>query len=462
MHRRPLVTIAMTLTTLLPLPAASLAATARAPGPAGSLVIVEESQAIPIVQVAIAARTGSASDPRGLDGLSNFAAELARRSAGGKTRHQLDEAIDALGASLDVLVEPDSVRFVGQVLARNLRPFLKIIADIIVRPDFDAGEFGRTRDEILAQLDELRNDDHALCGRFFDHRLYGDHPYGKAADGTSKSLARIRRPDVAAAFRRTFVGGNLVFAAAGAVTLDGFRQVLAAAFAGLPEGPPPKAPDLARPPVRPGWRVQIVDKPDRKQTQIMFGHAGPPASDPDFLPLAVAMSSFGGRGMRSTLMDEARTKRGLAYGAYMDLVPRRGPGFFRGWIFTGADKTVTTLKLMLRLYKDLARTPPAAARVRFFQNFLAGTFASDMDDPAHRLAARLGAELEGLPADFVDTYVERIRAVTPQQVAAAIGKHITADNLTITLVATASVVTARLTEARVDPGAIDVVAYDSY
>jgi predicted Zn-dependent peptidase len=101
-------------------------------------------------------------------------------------------------------------------------------------------------------------------------------------------------------------------------------------------------------------------------------------------------------------------------------------------------------------------------RVRFFQNFLVGSYASDMDAPERRLAARISAEIEGLPADFVDTYPERIRAVTPEQVAAAIKAHVRADNLAITLVATADTVTKLLLKSGIEPGAIDVTPYDSY
>src|SRR5688500_11314630 len=99
----------------------------RSEGPSGSLVIVEETRGLPIVALMVAARTGSASDGRGKEGLAAFAAELARRSAGGRTRTAIDDALDALGASLEVDVEPDSIRFAGQVLVRNLDPFLDIL-----------------------------------------------------------------------------------------------------------------------------------------------------------------------------------------------------------------------------------------------------------------------------------------------------------------------------------------------
>jgi zinc protease len=351
---------------------------------------------------------------------------------------------------------------VGQVLSRNLTPFLRLLADVVLKPDFKAAELARTRREIQAQIEEQRNDDGALCARFFARRLYGDHPYGHAADGTEKSLARIRRQDAEARFRATFVGRNLIFAAAGDVTLETFRAQVSEAFARLPAGTAPAASSI-RPPLAPdGWRIQIVDKPDRQQTQIMIGHAAIPASDPDFLPLTVALAAFGGRGMKSTLMDEVRTKRGLAYGAYMGVIPQRGPSAVRGWVYTGTERTVTTLKLLLRLYRQLMKNGVTAERVRFFQSFLAGIYASDMDAPERRLSARVAAEIRGLPEDHVDTYVERLKAVTPEQVSAAIKAHVRADNLAITLVATADNLAKLLVKSGIDPAAIDIVKYDSY
>jgi zinc protease len=454
--------------TLLLMAAATLTAPSaqarveRGPGPAGSLVLVDPAPALPLVWVTVAARTGSAADPRGREGLSHFAAELARRGAAGRPRAALDEALDALGASLSVDVDPDSVRFSGHVLARNLDPFLDLLADVLLRPDFDLAELGRTRKELLAHLDEARNDDQVLCGRFFERRLYGEHPYGRAPDGTARSLTRIRRDDIVRHHRRVLVGGNLVFAAAGGITLADFAKRLEGRFSELPTDPPPPPPEMPAPIRPPGWRVQIVDKPDRQQTQIMFGHPSLPASSPDRLPLALAMASFGGRGMTSTLMDEVRTKRGLAYGAYMSLGTRRGPGAIRGWVFTSTKRTVTTLKLVLRLYRKLAKEGIAEDRLRFFQSFVAGSHASEMDDPGRRLDARVTDEMRGLPDDDLDTFADRIRAVTPAQVRDALDRNLDPEHLAITLVATASVVKPLLLRSGIQEGAIDVVAFDSY
>ena len=366
----------------------------RAAGPAGSVMIVEETPGLPLVTLVLAARTGSAVDPKGKEGLAQLGADLARRGAAGRPRAAIEDELDGLGASLHAEVDPDSIRLYGQVLVRNLDPFLDLLADIVLRPDFPEDELDRTRRELISQIEEARNDDRTLCGRFFERRLYGEHPYGHPSEGTSKSLSRVRREDLRAFHRKVFVGGNLIFAAAGGVSLPQLRDRLLARFGKLAPGPVPPPPALPAPARQEGWRLQLVDKPDREQTQIMFGHPSLPANHPDRLALQLVMATFGGRAMNATLMDEVRTRRGLAYGAYMSFQGRRGPGAIRGWVYTAKNRTVTTLKLVLRLYRKLRKEGIPADKLRFMQGYLVGSLASEMDDPGRRLEARVTAEMQ--------------------------------------------------------------------
>ena len=436
----------------------------RRGGPSGSLVVVESNQTLPLVRVVVAVRSGSASDPHKKDGLANLTGEVARRGAARQSREKIDARLDALGATLDVVTDADSLRFEGDVLSRNLEEYLKIVADVLLRPDFPPTEIARTRRDILADIDEQRNDDRTLCGRFYLRNLYADHPYGHPSDGDRASLERIRREDLEAYHRQQVVGPNVVFAAAGDVVTETFVAALQRVFVGLPSAPAPGPNPLAmREPQPPhGWRIQLVDKPDRQQVQVMFGQFGVRATDPDFVPLLVALTSFGGHGMKATLMDEIRTKRGLAYGAYMNLSERLARGAMTGWFFAATDKTVPTLKLALRLYVGLMDKGIDDGRLAFAKNFLAASQTSEMDDPAHRLDARVSAEIVGLPAQFVDDLPGRIRAVTAAEVKAALSRNLRARDLAITAVGTASALRPQLIDAKVQGSAIDVVPYDSY
>lgn len=433
-------------------------------GPSGSLVLVEPNHTLPLVHVVVALRSGSAWDPHKKDGLANLAGEVARRGAGGRSREDIDALLDAIGATLDVLTDADSLRFEGHVLPRHLDDYLAIVADILLRPDFTATEMARTHRDVLAEIDEGRNDDHALCGRFFIRNLYNDHPYGHPPDGDRVSLARIRRDDLEAHQRQHVVGPNIVFAATGDVTADVFAAHIQHRFSAVPRtaapGPNPLTVREPQPPR--GWRVQIVDKPDRQQVQVMFGQFGVRADDLDYVPLLVALSSFGGQGMKATLMDELRTKRGLAYAAYMNHTARLGRGAVTGWFFSVTDKAVPTLRLALKLYLDLMDKGIDGARLSFAKNFLAATLGSQMDDPALRLSARVSAEVTGLAPTFVDDLPARVRAVTTDQVKAALVRHLHARDLAITVVGTAATLRQRLIDAKIQPSAIDVVPYESY
>ncbi len=436
----------------------------RRPGPAGAQLIVESNQTVPLVHVVIASRSGSAADPRHREGLTNLAAEWARHGAGGKSREQLDAAFDALGATLDVETQPDSTRFEGEVLARNLDAYLALLADVIVRPNFAPAELQRTRRELLAGIDESRNDDRALAVRFFARNLYADHPYGHPPDGLKASLEAAKPDEIVAHYRRHFVGKNLVFAFAGDVEPDALAASLKRAFKGLSDAaaPPPNPLELREPVPPKGWRIQLVDKPDRQQTQLLFGHPAVRASDPDFVPLSIGLAAFGGHAMNTTMMNEIRTKRGLAYGAYLTMSERRGVGAATGWVFSGSDKTVTTLKLSLKLYVAFMTKGIDADTAEFFKRYLAGAHATEMDAPDARLSARVSAEIVGLPPDFVDTYPDRIRAQSLAAINAAIKRRVHARDLAITMVATAAVMKKLLRDAKVQDTAIDVVRYDDY
>ncbi len=433
----------------------------RLDGPSRSTVLMDPVAGTELVDFALSTRSGSARDPRGKDGLSNFAAEVARHGAAGKRRAEIDLALDHMGASLDVITNNDSVALTGRVLADKLDAYLGLVADIVLRPDFANDEVQRTRREVLAEIDENRNDDRVVGERFFAHRLYGKHGYGRAIDGTEKTLAGLDVEQLRSHYRAQFSGANIIFAGAGAVDATTFPALLAKHFGSLPVG---KKQTLAAGAMEKpsGWRIQIVDKPDRKQVQMIWGHHGLPASHPDRPALQIALDAFGGGAMNATLMQEIRVKRGLSYGASMSLSMRVLPGPIRGSLSTSEVNAVQTLRLVLRLYSELKSKGLPSNRVALFRQHLVGSNASGMDDQGSRIATRILSELAGLPIFHLESFSTRIAAQTDADVTRAIAAHLDPENLAITLVATASTLKPLLLASGIADGAIDVVPYDSY
>ena len=172
------------------------------------------------------------------------------------------------------------------MLARNLDAFLALVADVLLRPTFAPAELARTKREIVAQIEELRTDDRALCARFFARNVYGDHPYGHPPDGPARrdrgGDAPPRSPPTSSAVRRAATSSS---PSSGDVDRRDFAARARARFKGMRDrGAAARTRwSCARPSPPKGWRIQLVDKPDRQQTQLMFGHPALRATDPDYV-----------------------------------------------------------------------------------------------------------------------------------------------------------------------------------
>ena len=191
----------------------------------------------------------------------------------------------------------------------------------------------------------------------------------------------------------------------------------------------------------------------------MFGHAGPPATDPDFVALRSALAAFGGHGMTSTLMDEVRTQARPGLRRLLTLSERRGAGAVAGWVFSSNDKVVATLKLVLKLYVSFMDKGLEPARVAIFKRSSPGPTRRRWTRPSTAWTRVSRPRWPVCQPDFVDTFADRVRAVTaPARSTPRSAKHVRARDLAITMVSTASVMKKLLVDAKIKDSAIDVVA----
>jgi zinc protease len=423
-------------------------------------VFVEESHDLPLVRAQVALRSGAADDAEGREGLCNFATELLGRGAGGRTRAELDAAFDALGTSLDISAEPDGVTFDVTVLRTKLDAALELLGTVLRRPDFPASEADKLRREIKAQLDELRDDDGLLARRFFQRALFHGHPYGRPVIGTARALDAITVEDARRWHAENLQSGNLVLGLAGAINAAE-AEAACARHLGVVAGPSRAQPRPA-PPRRRGQRLTVVDKPERTQSQILLGQPAPRWGEPDFYALQVATLAFGGT-FTARLMNEVRSKRGLSYGASARLGQGRGEKALVLHVFPSLEQTVETLELVLGLYRDWATGGLTPDELEFARGYLVSSFAFHLATPEDRLDLRFSLELCGLAGDYAATFVERIRAVTADDVARVMRAHLRPDDLELCIVATADRLLPRLDAAGLLAGRqVEVVRFDSY
>jgi zinc protease len=423
-------------------------------------ILIEESHAIPICHVVVMVRSGASVDPEGHEGLVRHAAELMRRGAGGRSRTELDATLDELGASIDVVVGADSAGFMASGLSRHLPRLVELLVDVLARPRFDEDEHERLRRESLATLDDVRDDDSSLCGRYWDRSAYGGHPYGRTTLGTQASLAALTLDDARAWWKTRLLASHVLIGFAGDVTRARAEALAEQIVGALPGGLAPDEP--ARPltvPALPGRRTILVDKPERTQSQILVGHTAPPRAHADWLALSVGAAVFGGT-FTSRLMSEVRVKRGWSYGASCRLGRGRHGAAFRMRVFPSNELTASTLTLVLELFEQIVAEGVTAAEVEFALGYLSGSWPFELVTPSDRLGKQLDTILLGLEPGTYARHLKLLAAISADQVNEAIRRWWKPADAVIALTATADDMLPRLQGLPL--GELQVVAYDSY
>ena len=399
-------------------------------------VLVESSRALPLVSMTISTRAGSTSDPAGKEGLLRLACRLVRRTGGGLTTEALDERIDALGAALSVDVGHSTATLHASVITRSLDPFADLLVQVLGRPSLAETELAKLQRETVAELVDMRDHDRELGQRWFRQRLFGAHPFARPVGGTTASVEGIGASDVRATVDRTLAAGNLVFAFAGDLDEDRAVTIAKTIAAALPTGAAVPD-DVPEPTMIPGRRLVVVDKPERTQTQILIGCMGTHPHDADHVALHVGSTIFGGT-FTARLMNEVRSKRGWSYGAYSSLPYDRHRRGFSLWTFPKAADAAPCIALELELLKKWWEEGVTAKELAWAQRYLVRSHAFAIDTPSKRVGQLLDEELYGLPSDYHSKYVEHVRAVTRDQVNAAIRARVTPEDLLVTVVGTAA------------------------
>lgn len=399
----------------------------------GLRVFVVSSSGEPAVTVRLVLNAaGTVHDPSGKPGVAAMTANLLTQGTGKRTAQQIAEAIDFVGGSLAANVDRDGTYLTVSVVKKDLPLAMDVLSDVALHAAFQEEELERRREQLLSNLRVNYTDPNYLASAIFERLVYAQHPYGLPQEGTPDSVSRLARDDLVR-FRDTYyVPDQALLAFAGDITLE-------AAFAAAEKylGAWPRREVASRqipaPSSPQGLYIYLVDKPDAVQTQIRVGRLGIRRNHPDFIPLHVTNRIFGG-GPNSRLNTEVRQKKGLTYGAYSSFSSHRLAGNFEASVFTRSEATVEATKLVVNLIRQMASGELSQAELDFARDYLVGVFPV-LSETAEQVAGRiLNVAQYDLPADYNETYQQRVGSVGTAQVMAMAKRYFDAENLDLVLV----------------------------
>lgn len=412
----------------------------------------------PLVTVASVLPLSLLHDPLGKEGLTYLTCQMLTRGAGGLTRAQLHEELDVLGAQLHVSASRNGMTVSGDVLSRNLDAYQELVGKVLTRPHFDREEFEKLKRQTLAELEQVRDHDDALGSRFFVRELFNDHPYGRPSMGTEASLAQIELEDVRAWYERAVGGETVVHAGCGDLSAARMQEFVSETVGRL--GPAQLSrPEIPEPSLVDGRPVTLVDKPGRSQTQVFIGQPTIPATHPEYIPLMVGNTVFGGT-FTARLSHEIREKRGWSYGVSSSVAADRQIGTMTMRFYPANEQTVPAIRLADAMYQSFVSAGVTLVETEAAKRYLTQSHPLSIETPERELHQRLSLRLLGRDDDWLDGFSERIAAVTPEAIGNALRRHLDPDRMLTTVVCTAADLEEAI-ETWDRPTATRVVAYDS-
>lgn len=410
----------------------------------GLEVLILEDARLPRADLSVTLRRGAGGVPPDRAGLAGFTAELLEHGAGERDALALAETVDALGASLGAGADWDSTSVSVSGLSRDLDTLLGILADVVLRPRFEAGEAKRVRSELLAALEAARDDPGTLARWNLASLLYPGHVYGAPLEGTPESVARLDAAAARSFHAAVFTASNAIFSASGDVDPAQLERRVQELFGAWPAGEP-LAEDPAPPSPAPfERRVRVVDVPDRGQAWIVLGHDGLARTDPERTAAILMNGVLGGGAFLSRLMTRVRAEEGLTYSVSSNFALRRRPGPFLVSTFTRVPETRRVVDLLLAELERMKSDPPGPEEFRRVQTLEAGRFALALETSAAVADALVDLSVAGLPEDSLDTYRSRIRALRPEDVAEVARRLLHPERAAIVVVGPAEILGAQL------------------
>jgi zinc protease len=410
---------------------------------------------LPVVSTNLFFRAGETQLIESRAGLAVMTGDALEGGTQKRSGTELAEALERIGARLGVTTGWEGTSVAMSCLADRLEEALGLLSEAVLEPAFPEDEVDRAREQQLAAIRQRAMDPSALASMEADRRYFvSGIPYARPQDGTEESIGRVTRDllseFVDACYRPR--GGGLIVA--GDLDPDEIEMMAnhrLGAWAGAPQASEEFSVDQATR----ERRVWVVHREGSVQSEVRVGHVGTDRGTPDYFPLSVANLLFGGS-FTSRLNLNLREKNGFTYGVRSRFGFRSRPGPFSVSTSVGTDVTAPAVREIVSELEKFVGGGPNDEEVAAARDYAAGVFGLQLET-AGQIASRLSQlVVYGLPDDYYHTYRDELRAVTTDEVAAAVRGHIRPDEVQVVVVGDADEIVAPL-EA-LDLGPVEVSA----
>jgi zinc protease len=397
----------------------------------GLEVVLAEAHSIPKFHGELYFKSGNAAALHRAPGLADMTATVARTGTAKRTSRQLEEDLRRIGADLSTSAGADNSAIAFTGLSEFSEPLLGLVNELAREASFPEAEFERERRQKLEEVKLERTQPGFLASERLRKILFGSHPYGQVS-ASEEQVAAYKREDLLTVYREFYTPENALLLLVGDFDSQEMLNSADKVF-GAWNGRKPAARD-AVPVVHPrGRRVHLVHVPGAVQTQILAGTHAITRKHPDWIKLGLTNSLYGGA-FNSRLVMNIREDKGYTYSPRSGVSPLRQHGYFSVSAAVRNEVVAASLTEIFYEMDKLRSVPVPQQELADAQNYLSGVFSMGLATQDGLLSQLSTVELNELPEDYLETYREKVRALTPQDLLATARKYFDSANMQIVVV----------------------------
>jgi len=404
-----------------------------------------ENTEVPLVNFDIAIDGGLLFEDINKVGVANLLARMLTQGTAKKTPQELEEAIQQLGATINVSAQTEDIRINVTTLARNYDATLALVEEILLEPRWDAKEFDLAKQAVISQINQQSANPNAIAQNNYNQLIYGkDNIRSRNILGTVETVNAITLDDL-----KTFYAKNIsplvarmhVVGALDKAKITGSLKNLNSKWKAknvvIPEYKTPSAPAKSV--------VYFYNVPDAKQSVLRFGYPALAQTDKDFYPATVMNYILGGGGFASQLTQQLREGKGYTYGIGSSFAGTKSPGAFSIGSGVRTNVTLESAQLVKEILQNYGKNY-SEADLETTKSFLIKSNARAFETSFAKLNMLDNISKYGWKYDYVKDRENIVRAMTVQQIKDLSAKYLDANKMIWLVVGDAKTQLPRLKE----------------
>jgi len=393
------------------------------------LFLVEDHE-YPTIDIRAMVHTGSVFEPTSKIGLGSLTAQVLRTGGTAfQTGDEIDKELETMAATIESFMGRDNGYVMVSVLKEDIDKALKILADILMNPAFAEDKI-QLEKIMQSSVISRRNDEiMQIANREFQKLIYGrDSAYARHPEYAT--IGAVTRDDIVDFYKRYFYPNNTIMAVWGDFNTKEMTAKLRNTL-GKWKSAKMSVPMPPRLQYQYKYTVNLINKPDVNQSNIMIGHIGGLMSNPDYPALNVMNSILS----YDRMFKKIRTDEGLAYAVWGFYGANyQYPGVFWNGAQTKSESTVYAIDLMLKEMKRITEEEVTDEELARAKDEYLNSFVFNFDSKDKIVRRLMTYAYYGYPLDFMDKVKAGVEKVDKADVLKVAKKYLRPEKVQVLVV----------------------------